>query len=630
MTQGGTGYTAEEDKGGLRTALAGLTTRGRSFLAAGVAAAICAYVLGQSDLLRVGLLLAVLPLVCATVLYRTRYRVAGSRRLAPARVPAGSEARVHLRMDNVSRLPTGLLMLQDRVPYVLGPRPRFVLDRVEAGGRREVSYRVRSDLRGRYPLGPLQLRLTDPFGMCELTRSFSTYDTLTVIPRVEALPPVRLTGEAKGYGDGRQRSLALAGEDDIIPRGYRYGDDLRRVHWRLTARYGELMVRREEQPQRSRCTVLLDTRGIAFEGAGPDSAFEWAVSGAASTLVHMLERGFSVRLLTDTGSSVPGEGADGFAGASQESADAAGMMMDTLAVVDHSDGTGLSRAYDVLRGGNEGLLIAFLGDLDEEQATVLAKMRQRSGGAVAFLLDSDSWMREPTDVPGPLDKSEDQLRMLREAGWTAVRVPRGAGIADLWREADRLRTGVASTGSTAGVVAHERAGATGAVRGGGHSHGLVCSAAAGRSGDLALPGGVPAGDPVRCGRADPAGSAGPAADRGGAGAGDADAADAGLRAAAGLPRDHPGARGLQPVRGAAAGGRGRRRTVRDSGAAVRRHPADAGRRCPGDRARGGRTGGDVPQRGSRGPPLLALYSVAAGLSGAVPHGCGSCSRPPAI
>ena len=64
-------------------------------------------------------------------------------------------------------------MLQDRVPYVLGPRPRFVLDRVEAGGRREVSYRVRSDLRGRYPLGPLQLRLSDPFGMCELTRSFS-------------------------------------------------------------------------------------------------------------------------------------------------------------------------------------------------------------------------------------------------------------------------------------------------------------------------------------------------------------------------------------------------------------------------------------------------------------------------
>jgi 4-hydroxybenzoate polyprenyltransferase len=108
MSTGSTGHPdAERDeKGGVRTALAGLTTRGRSFLAAGIAAAICAYVLGQSDLLRVGLLLAALPLVCALFLYRTRYRVAGSRRLSPARVPAGSEARVHLRMDNVSRLPT--------------------------------------------------------------------------------------------------------------------------------------------------------------------------------------------------------------------------------------------------------------------------------------------------------------------------------------------------------------------------------------------------------------------------------------------------------------------------------------------------------------------------------------------
>ncbi len=121
MDAGGTDRSDDDrgEGGGFRTALTGLTTRGRSFLAAGIAAAVCAYVLGQSDLLRVGLLLSVLPLVCATLLYRTRYRVAGSRRLSPRAGTRGSEARVHLRIDNVSRLPTGLLMLQDRVPYVL-------------------------------------------------------------------------------------------------------------------------------------------------------------------------------------------------------------------------------------------------------------------------------------------------------------------------------------------------------------------------------------------------------------------------------------------------------------------------------------------------------------------------------
>ncbi|MFD6532198.1 DUF58 domain-containing protein [Streptomyces sp. NPDC060184] len=453
---------ADGGRGTLRAALGGLTTRGRSFLAAGIAAAICAYVLGQADLLRVGLLLAVLPLVCVAALHRTRYRVVGTRWLSPSRVPAGSEARVHLRVDNASRLPSGLLMLQDRVPYVLGPRPRFVLDRVEAGGRREVSYRVRSDLRGRYPLGPLQLRLADPFGMCELTRSFSAHDTLVVVPRTQALPPLRLTGAASGYGDGRQRSLAQAGEDDVLPRGYRHGDDLRRVHWRSTARYGELMVRREEQPQRARASVVLDTRRKAFRGSGPESAFEWAVAAAASALAHLVERGFAVRLLTDEGGAMPGGGSgfsgsagssgsfgssgafgssgpagsfssSGSSGSEHASAEAAGLMLDTLAVVEHSDAGGLDGAHEVLRGGHEGLLLAFLGDLDEEQVAVAAAMRRRSGAAVAFVLDGEEWA--PGAGPAPATPFAERLRLLREAGWTAVPVPPGADLAQVWQRA---------------------------------------------------------------------------------------------------------------------------------------------------------------------------------------------------
>ncbi|CAL9287589.1 DUF58 domain-containing protein [Streptomyces sp. SudanB25_2051] len=427
-------------RGGLRGALGGLTTRGRSFLAAGVAAAVCAYVLGQPDLLRVGLLLAALPLVCVTVLYRTRHRVTASRRLSPQRVAAGAEARVRLRMDNVSRVPTGLLMLQDHVPYVLGPRPRFVLDRVEPGGKREVSYRVRSDLRGRYPLGPLQLRLSDPFGMCELTRSFSAYDMLTVVPRTEPLPAVRLAGEAPGYGEGRHHALAQVGEDDIIPREYRYGDDLRRVHWRSTARYGELMVRREEQPQQARCTVLLDTRATAYESGGPDSSFEWAVSGAASAVTHLLERGYAVRLLTDTGDTLPG---DGYVAPGHEAADTAGLMMDALAVVDHSGEADLGRAHDVLRAaGGEGLLVAFFGDLDGAQAELASRMRRRSGTAVAFVRDV-----AVGDTGGP-GGAADAVRLLREAGWVAVPVRPGDSLAALWRHAASGAGAVAGSGTT--------------------------------------------------------------------------------------------------------------------------------------------------------------------------------------
>ena len=425
-----------------RSALSGLTTRGRSFLAAGLTAVLCAVLLGQSALLSVGLLLTVLPLAAAAMLTRTRYRVASGRRLSPSRAPAGQEARVHLRVDNISRVPTGLLLLEDKVPYVLGPRPRFVLDRVEPHGHREVSYRVRSDLRGRYPLGPLQLRLGDPFGLCELTRAFTAADTLTVVPQVQALPPVRLSGEWTGYGESHSRAVALAGEDDAVPREYRHGDDLRRVHWRSTAKYGELMVRREEAPLRSRATVLLDTRAAGHQGTGPASSFEWAVSAAASISLHLLERGYTVRLLTDTGDAVSGTATgSGFGGASAE---AAGVLLDALAMVRYSTGNGLDPAEEVLRLGGEGLVVALLGDLDDEQLAGLARLRRRTSSALAIMLDGDSWTllrgagsQRTTSAETGEERSERQTRLLREGGWTVLHARSGDSLPDLWRQADR-------------------------------------------------------------------------------------------------------------------------------------------------------------------------------------------------
>ncbi|MFD8479572.1 DUF58 domain-containing protein [Kitasatospora sp. NPDC059673] len=423
---------------GLRAALSGLTTRGRSFLAAGLTAALCAYLFGQSALFQVGVLLAVLPLASALLLVRTRYRVASGRRLSPQRAAAGQEARVHLRLDNISRVPTGLLLLEDKVPYVLGPRPRFVLDRVEPRGFREVSYRVRSDLRGRYPLGPLQLRLSDPFGMCELTRSFSAADVLTVVPQVQDLPPVRLPGESAGQGESNTHTLALAGDDDVIPREYRHGDDLRRVHWKSTARYGELMVRREEQPLKARATVLLDTREIAHRGSGPASSFEWAVSCAASVTVDLVQRGYQTRLLTDTGRAHPQHGAT-----ATTAAESVGVLLDALAVVEHSDGTSLARAEEVLRMGGEGLLVAIVGDLDDEQVERLARLRRRAGGAVALLLDTGTWAGLRHVFPNAADEQNDSVvGRLREAGWTVLPVRAGDSLPALWRAADRTQNSV--------------------------------------------------------------------------------------------------------------------------------------------------------------------------------------------
>ena len=276
----------------------GLTVRGRAFLAAGVTAIVCAIILGQPALTRVGVLVLALPLITAAVIGRSRYRLALVRTVNPQLVAAGQPARVTLALTNEGRTPSGVLLLEDHVPYVLGTRPRFVLEGIGHGWRRHVTYQVRSDVRGRFEIGPMTVRVTDPFGLIELGRAFHTTVPLTVTPRTVALPHIPLGGAWTGSGDNRPRAFATGSAEDVTVREYRRGDDLRRVHWRSSARVGELMVRREEQPWQSRATLFLDNRLRAHRGQGVASSLEAAVSAAASIAVHLSQRGFTVRLVT--------------------------------------------------------------------------------------------------------------------------------------------------------------------------------------------------------------------------------------------------------------------------------------------------------------------------------------------
>jgi len=431
----------------VRDALRGLTTRGRSFLAAGVAVLVTAVSLATPDLMRIAVLLIALPLVSAWVVARTRYRLSSSRRLSSARTPAGQESAVTLRLDNISRLATGLLLVEDRVPYVLGSRPRFVLDRIEPRGHSEVTYLVRSDVRGRYQLGPLAIRLTDPFGMVELQRSFSARDTLVVTPVVYRLPPARLAGEWTGSGESRARSVASAGEDDAATREYHQGDDLRRVHWRSTARLGQLMVRREEQPWQSRCTILLDSRAIAHRGEGPASSFEWAVSAAASVGVHLVRSGYHVRLMTDTGANVSSGGHENMGMGN----DFEGALLDALAVVETSANTSCQDAATALRrGGGDGLLVVVLGSLVPDEVRLFTRLRQGSTVAVAVLLDTATWATGSMRHPGY--DYDGAAAVLRASGWRVVKAHAGETIADVWPEAGRRQHDAELTGSAPGTT----------------------------------------------------------------------------------------------------------------------------------------------------------------------------------
>ena len=422
----------------MRSKLAAFTTRGTSFLAAGLAAALIGLLLGERPLLSIGALLFVLPLLSALAAGRARYRLSCVRMISPPRVPAGQSTEVTVRLENISRLPTGLLLAEDAIPYALGTRPRYVLDGVERGGVRELSYPIRSDLRGKFTIGPLEVRIADSFGLVELGRSFSSTSVLVVTPKVIELPRARLGTSWVGEGEGRPRASSAAGEDDVVPRAYRDGDELRRVHWRSTARYGELMVRREEQRWRNRAMVLLDTRRDAHSGSGVSSSFEFAVSAAASIGVHLARGGMDGQLVTDQG-QVTGTGAF------------EDVLLDALSVIGLSRGDSMAGGLAAVRASGGGLLVLVAGRLSAGVARQLAAARQSGGQAIALLLATSSWAGQTAGTGHKAGNGKDGGRragtglpvypetaeatsILTRAGWHVVSADAATPLTSAWRQ----------------------------------------------------------------------------------------------------------------------------------------------------------------------------------------------------
>lgn len=423
--------------------LSSLTVRGRCMVAVGLTLLALGALLGELPLVQVAVFALALPLLSALGVARRRFRLSTRRTVTPPRVPRGGQADVLLEVTNADRRAGGLWLLTEPLPPELGPAPTYVLERLAGGGTAPLHYRVHGSRRGRYPLGPLRLRLVDPFGL--VTRSVSGTDTgsLLVVPRVRPLSTAGLTGGEGRNGEGARRSIAVQGEDDVSTRAYRHGDDLRKVHWRATARTGELMVRLEERPWRSSATLLLDTRSRAHllvpggepgVGTGPEDSLEWVVEAAASIGSALAAGGAALRVLTDAGELAPADGRRGLG---------PGELLDRLAVLQPSRRTDLAAAADLLpRTGGDGPVVALLGAVGAEDAARLARARSGPGADLAVLVDVAGYA--PAGSRGRRSavteaaratltrQQEEATAVLRDAGWRVVVAPAGRPVEEVW------------------------------------------------------------------------------------------------------------------------------------------------------------------------------------------------------
>lgn len=258
---------------------------------------------------------------------------------APAETRQGVDTAVRVTVANRGRaVRWGVVTVDEHVggatTYVGAVRPG---ERVEVGTVRG------APRRGEARTAWVELRSAAPFGVAERRRRLAADATTLVLPHVVQLGPLPFVDlaasrEAATETDARRGQ----GPEYLGVREFRPGDPIRQVHWRLTARHGELVVRDLEEHRVPRLAIWVDTRG-------DDAASDDACSAAASIASSASTTGVGVRLAAAT--------TDGPSVVSRASALALHRWLARLAPADVPAETAIRwLAGDVLRG--VGTLVA--------------------------------------------------------------------------------------------------------------------------------------------------------------------------------------------------------------------------------------------------------------------------------
>lgn len=427
MTGRGDLAAARRRRGPRRSRSFGLTRRGWALLLGGVCLLFAAYPANRAELLYLGSLLAGAPLLALAFVRFRRQRMGVARRFSPAVAEAGGSVAVAVEVRNLGAARTGEATWRDEWPWVPHGTPPARLRPLAKGSgaltrnsAELVRYTLDPPRRGVFEIGPLVVDFGDPFQLARGELVVGERQKLVVTPRVAVLP---VTGQSIAADEGSARALQrrnTGGEDELMTREYRYGDPLRRVHWRASAHHGELMVRQEEQRSHAQARILLDTRRAGHRDASPPVAqepesdgFEWSVSFTASLALHLQRIGFTVEVV-ETGRRQL---------ASPEHPED---FLESLAAVSLLDDPPQRGAGNLLPdpGRALGSVFAIVADAEPHTVDRLVSQRVQFDLALAFVVDPHNEL-----VLGPL----------HDAGWTCIAVRATDDLAAVWLAAAELR-----------------------------------------------------------------------------------------------------------------------------------------------------------------------------------------------
>ncbi|MGF1567112.1 MAG: DUF58 domain-containing protein [Nodosilinea sp.] len=211
-------------------------------------------------------------------------------------VSAGEPLLVELHIHNTQRQPKGLFQVIDPVPARLGSVQRTAIGAVPPGQDCAWRYDLPTARRGVYRWQTVDLRSAAPLGLFWCRRKAVAPALAMVYPQILPLQRCPLVDtlsprEGQQWHHSHRVQPSTEGVTRAL-RPYRWGDPTRLIHWRTSARYGELRVRELEKVTASQ-EVILALNTVA-PWASDD--FEQAVIAAASLYSYLLKRGFAAVL----------------------------------------------------------------------------------------------------------------------------------------------------------------------------------------------------------------------------------------------------------------------------------------------------------------------------------------------
>lgn len=321
-------------------------------------------VLGLAELYAIGAAIGLLAVVCGLWVALRRLDLVVTRSVRPSRVHAGNPCTVEVQVRNRSGRATPVLRLLDPVTGTAGAD--LLLAPIGMQRDTTVSYRLPTSNRGIVTVGPMQVSMSDPFGLTRTKSPAAPSIEVTVLPRVDEIPPLARSVGPDPDGSAETGSLGRVGEDFAALRPYIIGDDMRRVHWASSARTGDLLVRQHDIPWQGRVCVVLDLRRQTSD----DISFERVVSAVASVLRTHVRRGDHVRLVTTTGvDSGYGLGASHLDG-----------LYEFLAVTARTAAGSLQMAMELVERGASGAVVLVSGRLSVGDVDLF----ERTGSAVSL------------------------------------------------------------------------------------------------------------------------------------------------------------------------------------------------------------------------------------------------------